>query len=90
MEPGEPSRERPIKGNPFHLTLPEDCAEYMIVVVEPRATAESRNVLRKLEDVRKEALKLCDTLAKDYIWQGNGFQLDLKNDQGAWCLMADG
>lgn len=70
----------------FKMTLPEDCVEYVVVLVEDISIKQSRSPLQQLETVRKTAMQLCDSLAKDYIWQRDEFKLDLKNQQGAWAV----
>lgn len=67
----------------FARTLPENCVEYMLFVVE--AETEPKKVLSGLEAARKAGLGLCNQLAKDYIWQRDGFGLDIKSDNGTLC-----
>lgn len=64
----------------FARTLPENCVEYMLFVLE--ADAEPRKILSGLEAVRKAGVQLCNQLTKDYIWQRDGFQLEITSQGG--------
>jgi hypothetical protein len=64
----------------FPKRLPEDCVEYMLFIIDSRLT--QKEVLTRLETVRKEALKLNARLLKDYIWQREDFNLKLEQVNG--------
>ena len=64
----------------FPRRLPENCVEYMLFVIDNKV--ESRKLLSELELVRKAATQLCDRFTRDYIWQRDVFQLQVKNDKG--------
>ncbi|ORY67076.1 SGT1 protein-domain-containing protein [Pseudomassariella vexata] len=64
----------------FPRRLPENCVEYVLFVIDGQL--ETRKVLSTLDGVRKAALQLSDKLTKDYIWQRDSFQLDVKHDKG--------
>ncbi|KAK4216372.1 protein ecdysoneless [Rhypophila decipiens] len=64
----------------FRMTLPENCVEYMLFVVE-EGGQESRR-LQNLEAVRKAAMQKAEELTKDYIWQREGFGLETKVENG--------
>ncbi|KAM7194608.1 SGT1 domain containing protein [Rhypophila sp. PSN 637] len=64
----------------FRMTLPENCVEYMLFVVEEGAP-ESRR-LQNLEAVRKAAMQEAGELTKYYIWQCEGFALETKVENG--------
>ncbi|KAK9424926.1 putative SGT1 protein-domain-containing protein [Seiridium unicorne] len=64
----------------FPRRLPDNCVEYILFIVD--AQLEAHKLLSALENVRKTALHLTNDLTKDYIWQRDGLQLDVKNDQG--------
>lgn len=64
----------------FQRILPENCLEYTLFYIETEATA--RNILSGLESVRKAATQLSKQLTKDYIWQRDGFALEIKNEAG--------
>jgi len=60
----------------FPKRLPEDCVEYMLLIIDSKLT--QKEILTRLEVVRKEALKFTDELLKGYIWQRESFQLKLE------------
>lgn len=62
----------------FPKRLPEDCVEYMLLIID--ATLAPKELLARLETVRKEATKLTERLLKDYIWQREEFNLKLEVD----------
>ena len=68
----------------FPRRLPENCVEYMLFIIDDQL--ESRKLLSELETVRKAAVQLCDRFTKDYIWQRDAFQLQVKNDKGLTFL----
>lgn len=68
----------------FALTLPENCVEYMLFVIE--ADGEPKKTLSSLETVRKASVRLCNQLTKDYIWQRDGFSLEIKSEQGMFRI----
>ncbi|KAI0190779.1 SGT1 protein-domain-containing protein [Xylaria flabelliformis] len=63
----------------FPRSLPDNCVEYMLFVLE---ALEPRALLTELENVRKTAMQLCMATAKDYIWQRDSFQLQIKREAG--------
>ncbi|KAL2203639.1 SGT1-domain-containing protein [Sarocladium strictum] len=66
------------------LILPENCVEYYLFLVG--AQLETRKKLSQLESVRQSALKLSQDLTKDYIWQREDFNLELKTEGGLTYL----
>ncbi|PSR85482.1 SGT1-like protein [Coniella lustricola] len=64
----------------FERILPENCLEYMLFFLE--AKSSTRNTLTGLDTVRKAANQLCKQLTQDYIWQRDGFTLEIKNEAG--------
>ncbi|KAI2464504.1 SGT1-domain-containing protein [Annulohypoxylon bovei var. microspora] len=60
-------------------SLPENCVEYLLFALDNKN--EARSLLSDLEDIRKAAIQLCDSIAKGYIWQRDSFQLRLERDQ---------
>ncbi|KAI9147877.1 Protein ecdysoneless [Paramyrothecium foliicola] len=70
--------------NHFERQLTENCVEYYLLVLGENAT--SRNQLARLETIRQAALQLCQSVAKDYIWQRDEFNLELKTEQGLTFL----
>jgi hypothetical protein len=73
------SQQPPQQGPPFERELAENCVEYFLFLLDDEV--EARNQLAKLETIRKAALQLCQSVAKDYIWQRDEFTLELKTDQ---------
>lgn len=61
-------------------SLPENCVEYMIFLIDQQL--EPNNVLSSLEAVKKAGVQLMESLAKDYIWQRDGFSLEIKSHAG--------
>ncbi|KAI1105395.1 SGT1-domain-containing protein [Jackrogersella minutella] len=64
----------------FARSLPENCVVYSLFVIDN--SQEQRSSIPVLETVRKEAVKLCDSITKGYIWQRDSFQLRIERDQG--------
>lgn len=69
----------------FERELPDNSVEYLIFVIDKKLDA--RRTFSTLEAIRKEALKLCNELTKDYIWQRDEFNLELKNEGGRYSLI---
>lgn len=67
--------------NGFPKRLPDDCAEYTLLIIDSKLKSQ-KELLSRLELVRKESLKLTDELLKEYIWQRDPFALELKSDKG--------
>jgi hypothetical protein len=65
----------------FPKRLPEDCVEYSLFIIDSRFKSQ-RELLARLEEVRKEALKLIESLLKNYIWQRDGFKLEVETGHG--------
>lgn len=66
-------------GFPRHL--PEDTVEYTLLLID-RGLKSQREIASRLEAVRKESVKLCDDLLKEYIWQRDPFKLELRTGKG--------
>ncbi|KAJ0298133.1 hypothetical protein COL516b_010056 [Colletotrichum fioriniae] len=64
------------------LNLQENCVEYSIFLVDPNASNDALKQLSRLEDIRKSALQLANSLTADYIWQKGLFTLDVVTEQG--------
>lgn len=65
----------------FPKRLPEDCVEYSLYIVNSKLKSQ-KDLLGRLEDVRKESLALLKDLTKDYIWQRDSFRLEVKTEKG--------
>lgn len=64
----------------FPKSLPDDCVEYCIFHVDNATEGiELRDQLRK---VQVAATKLTKALTKDFIWQKEGFTLELVKENG--------
>ncbi|KAK3305508.1 SGT1 protein-domain-containing protein, partial [Chaetomium strumarium] len=63
----------------FRMRLPEDCVEYMLFIIGERTNSN----LPSLDTVRRAADKRLNELAKDYIWQRDGFNLKARTDKGS-------
>jgi hypothetical protein len=70
--------------------LPEDAIEYSLYLISSNPTpaltdavAETRS---RLQEVQKSASELTKNLLKDYIWQREGFGLEMAKENGA-CLI---
>ncbi|KAL8700799.1 MAG: hypothetical protein Q9201_005256 [Fulgogasparrea decipioides] len=64
----------------FPKILPDDCTQYTLYIIDARLSDfEVRAQLRK---VQAAATTLCKTLLKDFIWQRDGFRLDLFQREG--------
>lgn len=64
----------------FERELSDNSVEYLVFVIDPKL--DKRAILSQLETLRKKALELCRDLTKDYIWQRDEFNLELKNEGG--------
>ncbi|PQE13323.1 regulatory factor sgt1 protein [Rutstroemia sp. NJR-2017a BVV2] len=65
----------------FPKRLPEDTVEYSLYIID-RELKSQKDIHSRLEDVRKESLKLTKDLLTDYIWQRDGFRLEMKTEKG--------
>lgn len=84
-EPDAHSSTQPAKGDAFQefeRTLPENCVEYLLLIIEPDLENKKPDALSSLEAVRKAAVQLSNHLAKDYIWQREAFTLETKSTNG--------
>ncbi|CAG9941420.1 unnamed protein product [Clonostachys rosea f. rosea IK726] len=64
----------------FEKEITENVVEYLIFCIE--SNSDARNTLSRLETVRKAAIQNCQSLTKDYLWQREEFNLELKNEGG--------
>ena len=67
------------EGFPKHL--PDDCVEYSLFIIDSKLKSQ-KEVVSRLESVRKESLKLADSLLKEYIWQRDGFRVEIMSENG--------
>ncbi|ELR05870.1 hypothetical protein VC83_09224 [Pseudogymnoascus destructans] len=68
----------------FPKRLPDDSVEYTLFIIN--TSLAQKEVLARLELVRKEATKLTGALLKDYIWQRDDFNLKLEQSSGLMHL----
>ncbi|KAH7157215.1 SGT1 protein-domain-containing protein [Dactylonectria macrodidyma] len=64
----------------FERQLPDNCVEYLLFVLHSQL--DVRRQLSQIESIRKSAIQLASSLTKDYIWQKDEFNLELKNERG--------
>ncbi|RDW73834.1 hypothetical protein BP5796_07276 [Coleophoma crateriformis] len=65
----------------FPKRLPDDCVEYILLVIDSNLKSK-KEILTRLELIRKEAQKISSNLLKNYIWQRDGFKLESNSDKG--------
>ena len=70
--------------------LPDDCIEYSVFYLPSAPTAgtvdEVAETRSRLGEVQRTANELVKSLLKDYIWQRDGFRLEItKQDGGFIC-----
>lgn len=65
----------------FPKRLPEDCVDYSLFIIDSKLKSQ-KELLARLEVVRKESLKLTSSLLKDYIWQRGTFKLEIESGKG--------
>lgn len=61
----------------FPRQLPEDCVEYTVYLIDARIQSQ-KEIVTRLEEIRKEALQLAKDLLQDYIWQRESFDLKIE------------
>lgn len=64
----------------FPKFLPDDCTEYMLYILD--AKASDFQIREQLREVQTAATALCRPLLKDFIWQRDHFNLELIQDHG--------
>ena len=64
----------------FPKSLPEDCVEYTIYLVDSKLTDLERR--EQLRPVQSAATKLTNKLLKDFIWQRENFRISLQREEG--------
>ncbi|KAL8923291.1 MAG: hypothetical protein Q9208_004691 [Pyrenodesmia sp. 3 TL-2023] len=70
--------------NGFPKTLPDDCVHYAIYIID--AKANDFTIREQLRKVQVAANALCKNLLKDFIWQRDGFGLDIVQRNGRSLL----
>jgi hypothetical protein len=71
--------------------LPDDCIEYVIQIIANTidVSNDSKNRLL-LRDIQKYSAELQRQWLKDYIWQRQGFSLELQKKNGEVCVYLAG
>lgn len=64
----------------FPKSLPEDCVEYTIYILDSALTDLERR--EKLRQVQNAGIKLTNQLLRDFIWQRESFKLSLEREDG--------
>ncbi|ATY64678.1 SGT1 domain containing [Cordyceps militaris] len=64
----------------FERQLSENSMEYMIFILDDNC--EGVKYLNRLNSIGKEATRLMDSVATNYVWQRDEFRLQVVNDQG--------
>lgn len=64
----------------FPKTLPDDCVEYSIYILDSNLTDLERR--EQLREIQSAATKLTNVLLKDFIWQRESFKLSLEREDG--------
>ena len=65
----------------FPKRLPDDCVEYTLYIINSKLKTQ-KELLAQLEAVRRESLRLTDSLLREYIWQRDSFKLELESGKG--------
>jgi hypothetical protein len=65
----------------FPKRLPDDCVEYTLFVIDSKLKSQ-KEILARLEAVRKESVKVTESLLKEYIWQRDTFKLEVESRKG--------
>lgn len=68
----------------FPKSLPEDCIEYTIYLLDSTLTDLERR--EKLRQVQSAGTEVTNRLLKDFIWQREGFGLSLEREDGGSFL----
>jgi hypothetical protein len=85
-EEGSPQESSQTEDTNFKNHLPDNCVEYLLFFLDPQLDA--RKQLSQIENIRKSAIDLANTLTKDHIWQKDEFNLTLKNEKGEYQTRA--
>lgn len=64
----------------FPKRLPEDCVEYTLYIIDSKL--QDAEVRAKLRDVQTTATSLTKKLLQNYVWQRDGFVVELDREDG--------
>ena len=70
----------------FPKRLPDDCVQYSLYTIV--AKLSDFDVRQQLRVIQTAANALCKKLLKDYIWQQDGFELELVQQEGERTLIS--
>lgn len=65
----------------FPKRLPDDCVEYSLFIIDSKLKSQ-KELLARLDAVRKESLQLTGNLLKEYIWQRDELKVEVESDKG--------
>lgn len=65
--------------------LPDDTIEYSLYILSTSESENDSETRLRLRDVQKQATDLQRKYLKDYIWQRQGFSLELNKEDGEVC-----
>lgn len=65
----------------FPKRLPDDCVEYAVYIIASNTKNEA-DIRARLKELQRAATDLVKKLLKDYIWQRDGFALELEREEG--------
>lgn len=69
----------------FPKRLPDDCVEYAVYIINSNIKIEA-DIRARLIQFQRAATDLVRKLLKDYIWQRDGFVLELQREEGEQLL----
>lgn len=64
----------------FPKILPDDCVQYMVYIIDSKLN--DFNIREQLRKVQAAANALCKELLKGFIWQRDGFGLEIVHQKG--------
>lgn len=71
--------------------LPDDSVEYSLYYIPsnpaPATVDEAAETRSRLVEVQRSAAELTRELLKDYIWQRDGFRLEIAKQDGAYNML---
>ncbi|KAK7530016.1 SGT1 family protein Sgt1 [Phyllosticta citricarpa] len=69
----------------FPKILPDDTVEYAVFIIDSKFSTDNQ-IRERLRSVESAADALSKKLLKDYIWQRESFDLQLRREDGCWLL----
>jgi hypothetical protein len=62
--------------------LPDDCVEYSLYILDSSFRDDNTRIVQRLREVQKASAEITKNLLKDYIWQREGYHLELAREDG--------